>query len=80
MSHDNILGIGPILNGKVLDINMARLLKGDTVIDHIDRSIRRLPIISKIDLAMSSLDLQGQNHPLGGVEELCGTWSSRWCN
>ena len=36
MSHDNIFGFGPILNGKILDINMSRTFSGDTVVDHID--------------------------------------------
>ena len=36
MSHDDIFGFGPILNGKILDINMTRTLSGDTVVDHID--------------------------------------------
>ena len=36
MSHDHILGFSPILNGKVLDINMARTFSGDIVDDHID--------------------------------------------
>ena len=36
MSHDDIFGFGPILNGKILDINMARTFSGDTVVDHID--------------------------------------------
>ena len=37
MAHDYILGFGPIVNGKVLDINMVRVFSGETVIDHIDR-------------------------------------------
>ena len=36
MSHNDILGFGPILNGKMLNINMTRTLSGDTVVDHID--------------------------------------------
>ena len=36
MSHYNILGFGPILNSKVLDINMLRVFSSETVIDHID--------------------------------------------
>ena len=36
MAHDDIFGVGPILNGKVLNINMTRTLSGDTVADHID--------------------------------------------
>ena len=37
MLHDNIsVGIRPVLNGKMLDINVTRLFSGDTVVDHID--------------------------------------------
>ena len=36
MSHDNVLGIVPVLDGKMLDINMARPFSRDTVVDHID--------------------------------------------
>ena len=36
MSHDYILGFGPVLNGKILNINMARAFSGDTVVDHVD--------------------------------------------
>ena len=36
MSHDNILGFGPILNGKVLYIYMMGTFSGDTVVNHID--------------------------------------------
>ena len=36
MLHDDIFGVGPILNGKVLNINMARTFSRDTIIDHID--------------------------------------------
>ena len=36
MSHNDILGFSPVLNGKVLDINMTRMFSGDTVVDHID--------------------------------------------
>ena len=36
MLHKDVLGIGPVLNGKVLDINMTRTFGGDTVADHID--------------------------------------------
>ena len=33
MSHDDIFGFGPILNGKGLDINVV--FRGGTVVDHI---------------------------------------------
>ena len=36
MSHDNVLGFGSVLDGKVLNINMTRTFSGDTVVDHID--------------------------------------------
>ena len=36
MSHDDIFGFGPILDSKVLGINMARTFSGDMVVDHID--------------------------------------------
>ena len=36
MLQDNILLIGPVLDGKVLDINMARSFSRDVIVDHID--------------------------------------------
>ena len=36
MAHDNIFSFGPILNGKMLNVNMTRLFSGDTVVDHVD--------------------------------------------
>ena len=36
MVHNNVLGFGPILNGKIVNINMMRAFSGDTVVDHID--------------------------------------------
>ena len=36
MAHDNILGFSPILDGKMLNLNMTRTFSGDTVVDHID--------------------------------------------
>ena len=36
MAHDNVTLFTPILDGKVLNINMTGSLSRDTIIDHID--------------------------------------------
>ncbi len=36
MVHDNVLCVLPILDGKVLDINVARALGRDLRVDHVD--------------------------------------------
>ena len=36
MGHDNLLGFGPILDGKMLNVIMTGMFNGDMVIDHID--------------------------------------------
>ena len=36
MKHDNFFSISPVLDGKMLDINVTKLFSGDTVVDHID--------------------------------------------
>ena len=36
MAHDNVLSICLVLDGKMLDINMVKLLSWHTVFDHID--------------------------------------------
>ena len=35
VSHDNFLSIGPVFDGKMLHIDMSRLLSGDKAFDHI---------------------------------------------
>ena len=35
-THDNVASFFPILDGKVLDINVTGALSGDTGVDHID--------------------------------------------
>ena len=34
--HDNVAGIFPVLNGKVLDVNVAGALGGDLRVNHVD--------------------------------------------
>ena len=34
--HDNVAGVLPVLNGKVLDVNVARALGGDLRVNHVD--------------------------------------------
>ena len=36
MVHDNILGVLPVLNGKVLDVNVTGALGRDLRVDHVD--------------------------------------------
>ena len=36
MLHNNFFGMGPVLDGKMLNINVATRLNRDKVVDHID--------------------------------------------
>ena len=37
ISHDNVASILPVLDGKVLDVNVTRALSRNSSIDHFDR-------------------------------------------
>ena len=72
MSHDNIFGIGPILDGKMLDINMARLLSGGMVVDHIDS--RHVIFIEQSRMELRISDFQKDSTKVFSVLVCCNSW------
>ena len=61
MLHGDFLGIDPVLDGQMLDINVARPFSRDTVVDHIDSRHVVFVKWSKAMLWVSIFEKDGTN-------------------